>query len=272
MSIMNSYSQKQNSLKKNKEIGKEQVELHKICTIKNKRISSWNIDQLNNIYVAEGSTLNKYNSEGNLLFSQSIKSIGEISSIDVLNPMKIGLFSKNQQKICFIDNTLTLINECIALNEKNIGYVNKIFPSNRQNVIWLWDSNNSKILQIDNQNTKKTIIEISNLTGILNLKNPVFFREIDNQLHVVDLKKNMYVFDVFGSLIQNNYQLNKTEIISSNKNKILSIVDKKIYVYKADQNKKFFCKLTDIEALSFELNSNFLYVETNYGIEIFKFL
>ena len=129
---------------KNKYNIKEEVELLKFCTIKNKLISAWNIDQLNNVYVAEGSTLNKYNSDGNLIFSQSIKSIGEISSIDILNPMKIGVFSKEQQKICFIDNTLTLINECIDLSSRNLGFVNKIYPSNRQNIIWLWDSNNSK--------------------------------------------------------------------------------------------------------------------------------
>ena len=61
--------------------------------------------------------------------------------------MKIGIFSIEQQKICFIDNTLTLINECIDLSIDDIGYVNKIYPSNRQNIIWIWDSNNSKILQ-----------------------------------------------------------------------------------------------------------------------------
>ena len=81
----------------------------------------------------------------------------------------------------------------------------------------------------------------------------------------------MYVFDVFGSLVPNNYNLNEKEIISSNKNKILSMIDKNLYVHNANQDKKI-CKLTDIEALSFEVNSNFLYVETTYGIEIFKFL
>lgn len=272
MSTIVCFSQNNFLKKKNNDNKKEQVELLKICTIKNKLISAWNIDQLNNVYVAEGSTLNKYNSEGNLIFSQSIKSIGEISSIDILNPMKIGVFSKEQQKICFIDNTLTLINECIDLSTRNLGFVNKIYPSNRQNIIWLWDSNNSKILQIDNLNTKKTIRETSNLNGILNLEKPVFFRELDNQLYVVDLKKNIYVFDVFGSLVPNNYNLNEKEIISSNKNKILSMIDKNLYVHNANQTKKKICKLMDIEALSFEVNSNFLYVETTYGIEIFKFL
>ena len=99
ISIIVCFSQNNLSKKKNNDNKKEQIELLKICTIKNKLISAWNIDQLNNVYVAEGSTLNKYNSEGNLIFSQSIKSIGEISSIDILNPMKIGLLSIEQQKI-----------------------------------------------------------------------------------------------------------------------------------------------------------------------------
>ena len=61
-SIIVSFSQNNSLQKKNNDNKKEQVELLKICTIKNKLISAWNIDQQNNVYVAQGSTLNKYNS------------------------------------------------------------------------------------------------------------------------------------------------------------------------------------------------------------------
>jgi len=247
------------------------INLQENHIINNEFISAWNIDQLNHIYIAEGSTITKYDSDGKVQFSQSIKSLGEISSIDVLNPLKICLFSKSQQKICFTDNTLTPINECISLIKYDLGYISNICPSNRQNKIWMWDSNNSKILQIDNVNPNKTISVTSNLNGIIMLNDPIFLREINNHLYAIDTNNKLYLFDIFGSLIENEFNLKKGEIASSNKNQIWTIKKESIYIYKEEYDKIFLCKLPEIEPISFEVNSNFFYIESLKGIHIYNF-
>ncbi|NDA98935.1 MAG: hypothetical protein EBY31_07010, partial [Flavobacteriia bacterium] len=65
-----------------------------------KAISVWNIDELQNVYLIQGNTLIKCDSSGKQLFSQSIKSIGNVAQIEPINALKIAVFSEEQQSIC----------------------------------------------------------------------------------------------------------------------------------------------------------------------------
>ncbi|NBR57418.1 MAG: hypothetical protein EBU05_10385, partial [Chitinophagia bacterium] len=80
-------------------------------------ITVWNVDELQNLYLIQGNTLIKFDSSGKQLFSQSIKSIGNVAQIEPINALKIAVFSEEQQSICLFDNTLTLNGECNYLDK-----------------------------------------------------------------------------------------------------------------------------------------------------------
>ena len=61
--------------------------------------SIWDVDELGNTIVAEANEIKKYDLKGNLLFTQSIKSVGKITKLDARNPMKILFFSENVKNL-----------------------------------------------------------------------------------------------------------------------------------------------------------------------------
>ena len=61
--------------------------------------SVWDVDNLGNLYLTDKDEISKFNHEGKKIFSQSVKKFGKISSLDVRNPMKIILFSEQQQTL-----------------------------------------------------------------------------------------------------------------------------------------------------------------------------
>ena len=69
-------------------------------------------DNLQNIYaVTDDFKVVKYDSSGQLLHTYSNKSLGQPTSLDVSNPMKLMLYYKDFSTIVWLDNTLSEITE-----------------------------------------------------------------------------------------------------------------------------------------------------------------
>ncbi|MEY4522122.1 MAG: hypothetical protein RIT10_1307 [Bacteroidota bacterium] len=161
--------------------------------------SVWAVDEFNNVYIAANNTLTKTDSIGQLKFKQSIKSFGNLSAIEIINSMKIVVFSEEQQSIGFFDNTLTQSDNSIDLSELNIVNARIISRSSQQEKLWVLDQQNSTLFLIS-LNRSNQFQEISNLSGLLNLNDITFIKEEKNQLFVADKSGKICLFDVYGSL------------------------------------------------------------------------
>lgn len=159
----------------------------------------WAVDEFNNVYIAADNTLTKTDSIGQLKFKQSIKSFGNLSAIEIINSMKIVVFSEEQQSIGFFDNTLTQTDNSIDLSELNIVNARIISRSSQQEKLWVLDQQNSTLFLIS-LNRSNQFQEISNLSGLLNLNDITFIKEEKNQLFVADKSGKICLFDVYGSL------------------------------------------------------------------------
>ena len=168
-----------------------------------KAVSVWNIDELQNLYLIQGSTLIKCDSSGKQLFSQSIKSIGNVVQIEPINALKIAVFSEEQQSICLFDNTLTLNGECNYLDKYGIRNAKLIARSNRPNLFWIYDQFNSTLLLIDII-SNKTIQKVDNIKGLIlkgEEENEVErIQEFNNHLYLFDSKETIYEFDQLMTL------------------------------------------------------------------------
>lgn len=233
-------------------------------------ISSWDVDLFNNIYIAYESSLTKLKLNGEPLFSQSIKSIGEISSIHVINPMKTSIFSFNYQTNCFIDNTLTIIDKCIDLTELNIQIANKISISNKRNRAWIWDSNNSNLIQISMSQPIEIISKSSNLSEIIKVKKPVFMEEIENHLYLFDDKNNLFVFDLFGTLIHQINDFSNNALLAKNNTKLWSIENQVLYRFEDDFSKASIAEIPIDNIDNFKLSENYIYIQSNKSIHIYS--
>lgn len=215
-----------------------------------KAVSVWNIDELQNVYLIQGSTLIKCDSSGKQLFSQSIKSIGNVAQIEPINALKIAVFSEEQQSICLFDNTLTLNGECNYLDKYGIRNAKLISRSNRPNLFWIYDQFNSTLLLIDII-SNKTIQKVDNIKGLIlkgEEENEVEkIQEFNNHLYLFDSKETIYEFDQLMTLnrefIKHSKKLafwdNQLIEMEGNKTWITSLINKEIKTYiSTDRNPK----------------------------------
>ena len=215
-----------------------------------KAVSVWNIDELQNLYLIQGSTLIKCDSSGKQLFSQSIKSIGNVAQIEPINALKIAVFSEEQQSICLFDNTLTLNGECNYLDKYGIRNAKLIARSNRSNLFWIYDQFNSTLLLIDII-SNKTIQKIDNIKGLIlkgEEENEVEkIQEFNNHLYLFDSKETIYEFDQLMTL-SGEFKYHSKKIafwenqlieMEGNKTWITSLINKEIKTYTStDRNPK----------------------------------
>ena len=215
-----------------------------------KAFSVWNIDELQNLYLIQGSTLIKCDSSGKQLFSQSIKSIGNVAQIEPINALKIAVFSEEQQSICLFDNTLTLNGECNYLDKFGIRNAKFIARSNRPNLFWIYDQFNSTLLLIDII-SNKTIQKVDNIKGLIlkgEEENEVEkIQEFNNHFYLIDSKETIYEFDQLMTLsgeFENHskkiaFWENQLIEMEGNKTWITSLINKEIKTYTStDRNPK----------------------------------
>src|SRR5690348_16238431 len=69
---------------------------------------TFSTDNSRNIYVLSGSVLKKYDGHGKLLFQHDDKTYGNITYVDVNDPLKVMVFYKDFPALVFLDNTLSI--------------------------------------------------------------------------------------------------------------------------------------------------------------------
>jgi hypothetical protein len=230
-------------------------------------ITVWNVDELQNLYLIQGNTLIKFDSSGKQLFSQSIKSIGNVAQIEPINALKIAVFSEEQQSICLFDNTLTLNGECNYLDKFGSLNAKLISRSNRPNLLWIYDQFNSTLLLIDII-SNKTIQKVENIKGQL-FKNEretevEKIQEYNNHLYLIDSKETIYEFDQLMTLNREikkhskkiAFWENQLIEMEGNKTWITSLINKEIKIYSSPDNKH----------LDIKIKGKFLYMNTENKI------
>ncbi|TNF46997.1 MAG: hypothetical protein EP305_09205 [Bacteroidetes bacterium] len=162
---------------------------------------TWNVDILQNVYLTKKNLLKKYDSVGVMKFSQSFRSVGRISAIEPVNFMKVLVFSEEQQSVCWLDNTLTLGNDCIDLSDLGFDYAMKVAVSGQPDKIWIIDQLNLKLRLVPAHNSAQ-FQEIKNLNGIAGIVEAAKIMEYNNELFLLDRSTGIYRFDLYGSLIE----------------------------------------------------------------------
>ncbi|MDX2360508.1 MAG: hypothetical protein QNK23_06860 [Crocinitomicaceae bacterium] len=161
----------------------------------------WSVDVLENFYVSDRGLINKYDSLGTLRFSQSIKSFGRMTQLVPVSTMKLIHFSEEQQTLCYFDNTLTNIDDCIDLSDEDIENATLVCASNQPNKVWILDNLNSRLILLSLKNAEQRQ-ELKNLRGVLNIEEVTQILQRSTRLFLLDPLKGVYVFDMYGTLLE----------------------------------------------------------------------
>lgn len=188
----------------------------KFLVIKNK-IDFFNVDALGNIYITKDTELLKYLKNGNFFARYSNLKLGNITHVDVTNPLKIVVYYRDFQEVIFLDNQLSLNSTPVLLEE--IGYEQtELVCAGANNSFWIYNKQNNELLRF-NENSKK-INATGNLKQVLKSNlNPNFMIEQNSNLFLNCPENGIYVFDMFGAFsklipIKNlkEFQTNETNI------------------------------------------------------------
>ncbi len=161
----------------------------------------WSVDGLENVYISDFGLINKFDSAGVLKFSQSIKSLGRMTQLVPVNTMKLIHFSEEQQTLCYLDNTLSPLDDCIDLSMEGVVNAGLVSESSQPNKIWVLDNLNSRLLLLPLDNVYQ-LQEVANLRGVLDISNVSTLKERNNHVLLVDEDKGIYIFDLYGSLLE----------------------------------------------------------------------
>jgi hypothetical protein len=168
-----------------------------IKTIKG-NYTNFSVDNLDNIYLFTATNqLKKINSNGDsAAVFNDVKRYGNVSQIDVANPLKILLYYKNFTTIVVLDRFLNIRNT-INLRKKNIFSVNSVATSYDNN-IWLYDEQEYKLKKVDDDGS--VLLESNDLRMVFDsVPSATQLTDYNNFVYLYDSAKGFYSFDYYGA-------------------------------------------------------------------------
>jgi hypothetical protein len=227
------------------------------------------VDELGYFTFFTKDRIEKNDTNGVLLFKQSVKLLGKIDCIDVSNPMRPMVFFKEQQVVAFFDNTLTPHQQITRLSDLDISYATLACYSNQSNRFWIYDQDNSKLIQF-NQELKK-MIETQNLAGLLALDNPIQLLERNNILYLVDENKGVYLFDMYGTFIE-FVEITGVEWIQADENTLYYIQDAHLWSLNRRTKNKFKIALKETFSPYFQYSKKKFYFALEKNLIVYEIL
>lgn len=159
------------------------------------------VDPIGNYYLHTRTEIFKYNPFDTLFSRYSELQNGNISFMDVSNPMKITVFYANVSKVVFLDNTLNPTftpTDLYALQLETATLV----CSSYDNGFWVFDAPSFSLTRVNGfGEVDRTVKNINQLTGVDDLK-PTALREKENLLYLADPDQGLFVFDIFGGFLK----------------------------------------------------------------------
>ncbi len=161
------------------------------------KLNYFSTDNIGNVYTVKEDELIKYLANGKLFARYSNLKLGNITSVDATNPLKLLLYYRDFQQIVFLDNQLTANSEPISLEA--LGYEQTdLVCAGANNSFWIYNKQNNELLRFNE--TSKKIASTGNLKQILraDLK-PNYMKEHNGYLFLNSPETGIYVFDIFGT-------------------------------------------------------------------------
>lgn len=205
-------------------LGQEE-KLDSVYTIPLDSGAVWAVDLSQQVYLYQQQNISRWTPQGKLSLEQSIKQIGEISSIDATNQLKIAVFSEQQQQVCFLDNGLALANDCISLSDFEIEWANLFCTSNQTDRFWIYDQINNELTLLSTSVQQQQ--QIQNLKQIVDIGALELMVEKENNLYIIDEHNVLVHFDIYGTLI-NSFELGDFDHIFFTDNAIFGMKNKQL--------------------------------------------
>ncbi|MCB9361456.1 MAG: hypothetical protein H6587_00455 [Flavobacteriales bacterium] len=156
-------------------------------------------DQFGNFYDISSREIKKYNIKGELMFSYSNNILGEISSVDASNPLKVLVYFKDFTKVLTLDDALSPRGDVLNLNDLSLEETSLVCRS-YNNGVWFYNPIKYQLTRLENRNVVNISSNLSNLLGE-NIQ-PNHLVEASEKVYLSDTKHGVLVFDVYGTYLK----------------------------------------------------------------------
>ena len=156
-------------------------------------------DNLGNLYILTAdNALEKYDAAGHRLARYSNNRLGQVTSIDAANPLKLLVWYADFRTAVFLDRSLTELGT-LSLDAAGFSVVRSVAMSFDGN-LWAYDEALFKLVKIGPDGL--VLFETPALNQLVAIPPTAdVLKEIGNQVYLADQHQGMFVFDQYASLI-----------------------------------------------------------------------
>jgi len=176
-----------------------------------------NLDNLGNLFVVTPKNeLLKFNPQGKFLWNYTNKTYGEVSQIDVTDPLRVILYYEGYQQIVVLNNNLSEISK-FTFNQNPNQQITLVASANN-NGFWVYDQINRELKKLTNNFIDD--LKSGNIYQRNGFDMQANFMLTDDQyIYINDEKEGIRIFDRYGNFFKtaviyplNNFEVNDNDI------------------------------------------------------------
>jgi hypothetical protein len=223
------------------------------------------VDNQGNIYTVKDYNLIKYNNKGKILFKYSDRINGNISSVDVTNPLRILVFFKESNVIVFLDWQLLPISDPVSIFDNINIEADAVCTSSTGNC-WIY-AGICGCITLYNKSWEN-IQQTENLSDGINGNKIMFIRE-NNQHLYLGLSDRVLVFDIFGYYLT-TIHLKNADNIKFADNYISYVKNNNLFIFNIQTKQENIIKTEIIPNQKIFFTNNSIYKTMNDSIFIYQ--
>ncbi|MCG2419698.1 hypothetical protein K8089_11750 [Aequorivita sp. F47161] len=224
------------------------------------------IDNYKNTYFIKNRVINKQGPDGNFLYNDL--QLGRITSVDIINPLKVVVFFQDTNTVVLLDNKLS---EIQRINFNNLPqFLNVSTATNAgNNSLWLFNVDTQQ-LELYNYGSKLQTVVSQPFPGKL-------LSQASNFNYCFTLtEKKLRAFNIYGSIL-NETPSEEYELIIQQHENLVALKENQLYYIPdfARRNNEIAhetvkLKLAEITIKDLQLSNDFLYIYDGKLLHTFK--
>lgn len=225
------------------------------------------VDKMKQLYLLENAySLSKYSPTGDFLYRYNENNLGEISFVDVSNPLRVMVYYDDYTTLVLLDRTLSEVQRH-DLSELDLAQVQALGLASDNN-IWLFDNNTYTLKKIDAQN--QVLAESVDLSLLLTENiTPTLLLEKAARVYLNAPDAGILVFDIFGNYIK-TIEITGLDAFQVYDEQLFYVQDQELYSYHL---KTFFTQKIELPILEKNLkqvyvNQNIIYLHYKNYVDI----
>jgi hypothetical protein len=157
------------------------------------------IDALKNPVLLTSNEIAKFNSNGKISARYSNNIFGNITSVDISDPLKPLVFFKDAQMAVYLNQQFSPVSNPVAISANNEFYAT-VACNQPSKGFWFFDSNNQTICRMNPLN--QIDIRSNGVASELNGDEPINLFFMNNKLYLVCKSGLILTFDAFGNYLR----------------------------------------------------------------------